>query len=62
MADYAGAVAAMRARFEANWTETAIAFQNEAFGDQTDPWVYFEVITTTSEIRGAGPSWKPESG
>lgn len=55
MADYAGAVAAMRARFEANWIETPIAFQNEAppeFG--TNPWVYFEVIASQSEIRGAG--------
>lgn len=70
MADYAGAVAAMRARFVANWTETPIAFQNETPQDidgnaitpwppqngegQPLPWVYFEVLTTQSDIRGAG--------
>ena len=54
MADYAGAVAAIRARFEANWTATPIAFQNEAFPDQTTPWVYLEVIGNESKLRGAG--------
>lgn len=54
MADYAGAVAAMRARFAAAWTETAIAYQNEDFGDQSSPWVYFEAISTASDLRGAG--------
>jgi len=70
MADYAGAVAAMRARFVANWTVTKIEFQNETPQDadgvayhpwppQDDqgrsvPWVYFEVLATQSDIRGAG--------
>lgn len=64
MADYAGAVAALRAQFVANWTETPISFQNEAPPDPwppTDPasgalkpFVYFEVISTKSDIRGAG--------
>lgn len=64
MADYAGAVAAMRARFEANWTETPIEFQNERPSDpwppidvttgNLKPFVYFEVIAMHSDIRGAG--------
>jgi hypothetical protein len=41
MADYAGAVAAMRARFVAAWEPAA-------------PWVYFEVIQTDSTERGVG--------
>jgi hypothetical protein len=69
MADYAGAVAAMRARFSGAWTETPIAYQNETPQDESGaaitwppvndqgqplPWVYFEVIATQSDIRGAG--------
>lgn len=64
MADYAGAVAAMRARFAAGWAETPIAYQNEtpqdADGAALDPWppagpwVYFEVVASQSDIRGAG--------
>lgn len=59
MADYAGAVAAMRDYFVAGWVDglnprTAIAFQNEAFADQSTPWVYFEVICESSELRGIG--------
>lgn len=64
MADYAGAVAAMRALFAAGWTETPIAYQNEtppnpwppvdAVSGAVKPFVYFEVISTKSEIRGAG--------
>lgn len=54
----------MRARFEAMWTETPIAFQNETppvqpwppvDDDQSPlPWVYFEVLATSSDVRGAG--------
>lgn len=59
MADYAGAVAAIRDYFVARWVDgstarTPIAFQNEAFADQTTAWVMFEVIGETSELRGAG--------
>lgn len=70
MADYAGAVAAMRARFVANWTETPVAFQNETpqgvngaaiepwppqdGQGRSTPWVFFEVLATQSDIRGAG--------
>lgn len=55
MADYAGAVAALRAAFVAAWTETPIAFQNEPFEDQSAaPWVFFEVLSTASDRRGAG--------
>ena len=59
MADYAGAVAAIRSRFVTYWVtgsdpKTPIAFQNEDFGDQTTPWVYLEIIATDSQLRGAG--------
>ena len=56
MADFAGAVAAMRARFESAWTATPVAFQNEPFDkpNPPSPWVYFEVLGNQSEIRGAG--------
>jgi hypothetical protein len=70
MADYAGAVAAMRARFAAAWNETPIAYQNETPQDadgraitpwppvdgsnKPTPWVYFEVLAASAAIRGAG--------
>lgn len=70
MSDYAGAVAAIRARFVADWISTPIAFQNETPQDANGvaldpwppqdqqggllPWVYFEVLATQSDIRGAG--------
>lgn len=54
MADYAGAVAAMRARFENAWTETPVAYQNEGFAKQNGPWVYFEVEAMQTDLRGAG--------
>lgn len=59
MADYAGAVAAIRTYFVDRWVDglnprTPIAFQNEAFADQTVPWVYFEVIGAGSALRGIG--------
>lgn len=64
MASYAGAVAAMRARFEELWADTTpISFPNETppvdpwppqVNGEPVPWVYFEVIGTGSNIRGAG--------
>ncbi len=64
MADYAGAVAAMRSRFATAWSETQIAYQNEdppsapwppVDGDgKSTPWVYFEVVTSQTSLRGAG--------
>jgi hypothetical protein len=64
MADYAGAVAAIKAQFVAGWTQTPISYQNETppqqpwppvdGNGQSTPWVYFEVIGNGSEIRGAG--------
>lgn len=63
MSDYAGAVAAIRARLEANWTTTPIAFQNEAPPEpwppvaddgSTRPWVFLEVIGTLSEVHAFG--------
>lgn len=60
MADIAGAKLAIKARLEANWTTTPIAYQNgadvtkqDANGNPT-PWVYCEVIGTGSELRGIG--------
>jgi hypothetical protein len=61
MADYAGAVAAMRARFVAAWAAaTKVQFQNEDPPvtpwppEPAAPWVYFEVIQTASVERGVG--------
>jgi hypothetical protein len=60
MADYAGAVAAMRARFEADFTAAPVVFQNEdppatPWPPQPPaPWVYFEVIQAASNLRGVG--------
>jgi hypothetical protein len=64
MADYAGAVAAMRSRFEGAWSETPIAYQNEDTpsspwppvdnDSKPTPWVYFEVVTSETNLRGAG--------
>lgn len=61
MADYAGAVAAIRDRLAANWTTTPIAYQNETFTAPTDPnsgnpspWVFLEVIGNGSELRAVG--------
>src|SRR6185312_14761518 len=59
MADYAGAVAAMRARFSSMFNAAPVCFQNEpAPGAQSwppaGPWVYFEVIQTETRRRGAG--------
>ena len=58
MADYAGAVAAIKQRMIDNWTTTPIVFQNENLydpsSDATRPWVYFEVIGNGSSRRGPG--------
>lgn len=61
MADYAGAVQAIRDRLAANWTTTPIAYQNEAFDAPVDPnsgnptaWVALEVIGNGSEQRTIG--------
>jgi hypothetical protein len=59
MADYAGAVAAIKARFVAAWTETPIAFANqdppqEPWPPASGAWLYFEVIQTQSRLRGIG--------
>jgi hypothetical protein len=62
-ASYDGAVAAIRARFDAGWTTTRKTFQNEqpaapwppVDGDGILlPWVYLEIIGTGSEIYGQG--------
>jgi hypothetical protein len=62
MADYAGAVAAMRARFVAAWgATTPVQYQNEDPPQEpwppepsAGPWVYFEVLQTQSVERGVG--------
>lgn len=61
MADFAGAVAAIRQRLIDNWSTTPIAFQNENFEPPADPnsgapvpWVFLEVIGNQSEQRSVG--------
>lgn len=64
MADYAGAVAAIKARLAANWTTTPIRYQNDRDPPEwppTDPnsglvtpWLFLEVISNQSSIRAAG--------
>lgn len=61
MADYAGAVAAIFARLQAQWTDTPIAFPNGEEPATVDPgtglprpWIYAEVIGAGSAIVGAG--------
>jgi hypothetical protein len=60
MGDYAGAVAAIKQRMADNWTTTPVGYQNEPDPQTTDgngvpaPWVYFEVIGNTSDLRGMG--------
>lgn len=60
MADYAGAVAAMRARFEAAALGVPTEYQNEDPPQSpwppspAVPWIYFEVIQASSELRGVG--------
>jgi len=59
MADYAGAVAAIRSRLETNWLTTRISFQNETpaqpwppvDGDSVlQPWVHLEVAGLGSRL------------
>lgn len=44
----------MQDRMRAAWTTTPIAFQNEPFERPDTPWVFFEVMSNQSELRGAG--------
>jgi hypothetical protein len=60
MADWAGAVAAMRARFAGAFTAAPISYQNEDPPADpwppapAKPWVYFEVIQAQTALRGVG--------
>lgn len=59
MADYAGAVAAIKARMAANWTTTPVVYQNagNAYDPSSNPqaaWVYFEVLGSSGGLRGVG--------
>jgi hypothetical protein len=62
MADWAGAVAAMRARFEALFdiATTPVKYQNEDPPQNpwppatAKPWIYFEAIQAQTALRGAG--------
>lgn len=63
MPDYAGAKAAIRARFDANWTVTRKAYQNEQPATPWPPvdgngllvaWTMLEIVGTGSDIEGAG--------
>jgi hypothetical protein len=61
MADWAGAVAAMRVRFEAAFNAAPVEYQNEDPPQQpwppsspAVPWIYFEVIEAETAMRGVG--------
>lgn len=56
MPDYAGAVAAIREKLEADWTTTPIAFQNEAQPalEGVPAWVYCEIVQNGSELHTVG--------
>lgn len=73
MADYAGAVAAIKARLSANWSTTRIVETNQrlenwppvdANGDPT-PWVLIEVIGNDARQTSTGSpggSWHVDEG
>jgi hypothetical protein len=61
MADWAGAVAAMRARFAGAFDAAPVKYQNEDPPADpwppalpAKPWVYFEVIQAQTALRGVG--------
>ena len=60
MADWAGAVAAMRARFAGAFNAAPVRYQNEDPPENpwppspAKPWVYFEVIQAQTALRGVG--------
>ncbi len=60
MADYVGALAAIKARVTGNWTTTPLAFSNENMPDPKDtdgnpvPWVFFEIVSSGSDVVGSG--------
>lgn len=59
MPDYAGAVAAIKARLAANWATTPVAYQNEEPPETIVdgvpvPWVYCEITNNNSELHAAG--------
>jgi hypothetical protein len=68
MADYAGACAAIRQRFEDNWISggvplTSVKFVNDTVGNglpiqnaagEPIPWVFFEIVHSGSYIIGSG--------
>lgn len=62
MSDYTGALAAIRNRFDANWTTTPKAYLNEGEPVTTDinnnpaPWVFYEIISSGSSVIGSGKS------
>lgn len=60
MADWAGAVAACKARFAGNFSATPVVYQNEDPPASpwppavVVPWTYFEVLQVDSKLRGVG--------
>lgn len=64
MADFAGALAAIRERLEADWSATRITFQNETPEEPWPPkssdgkkhlaWVNLEISALPSSLQGAG--------
>jgi hypothetical protein len=60
MADYPGAIDAIKNHLVSGWTTTPIALQNDNFTTPVDeygdpaPWVMLEVLSTSSSLRTAG--------
>lgn len=60
MSDYAGAIAAIKARAVTLWTATPLGFLNEAAPTTVDengnnaPWVLFEIVSLGSDVLGNG--------
>ena len=60
MADYVGAIAAIKTRLVENWTTTQVAYANESALNPVDdngnpvPWVFCEIVSDGSEIVGTG--------
>lgn len=61
MADFAGAVAAIKARIAAQWATTPVGYMNEGkpqthndVSGEPEPWVLVEIVGTGGDIHAAG--------
>ena len=60
MADYSGAMEAIKSRITANWSTTPLSFQNEPSPAVQDananptPWVHCEIFGLPGDIEGMG--------